>query len=97
MLNLILGFLLDQGVKLALQFGVPYTVNYLFSIQKWGIGPWLQKKFPNLGQMITDLVNELTAAAGHPTPTKERKKVMKRAQVRVRNQMGMPADTKGLD
>jgi hypothetical protein len=97
MLNMILGFLLDQGVKLALQFGVPYAVNYLFSIQKWGIGPWLQKTFPNLGQMITDLINQLEAAAGHPTPASEKQKVMKRAQVRLRGQMGMPADTKGLD
>lgn len=97
MWNMIIGLVLDQGVKLAIQFGVPYAVDFLFSVQKWGIGPWLKMKFPNLAQDLTNLIAQLNAAASHPTPVAEKKRVMKRAQSRMRSQIGMAADTKGLD
>lgn len=95
-MSFILDFLLHQAVTLAIQFGVPYAVNWAFNLQKWGIGDWLKRNVPNLAQMIDDMINTLT----HPTVREAqaiKKATVQRSVAKIMGKGFSPADTKGLD
>lgn len=94
MWDIILKFVLDQGLNLALKFGIPYAVDKLFNWKWLGIGNWLKINMPDLAQ---DLENLMELLKPHNEELKaERQAVAERRAKQIRSIFG-PADTKGVD